>query len=124
MGRRSRPEEQSGVEVGADLFYGRFLSLHATRFDQRASGLIQPVSVYQPVTDTVLHYKRIVYELQNVGEISNRGWELQSKLGNGPWSVGATFSQVDSKCESSLRDIREICVRVIECSRFPSAHSA
>ena len=97
IGSALSPEEQSGIEVGADLFYGKFLSLHATRFDQRASGLIQPVSVYQSITDTVLHYKRIVYELQNVGEISNRGWELQGTLGNGPWSVGATFTQVDSK---------------------------
>ncbi|MEO8575899.1 MAG: TonB-dependent receptor plug domain-containing protein [Gemmatimonadales bacterium] len=97
IGASLSPEEQSGIEAGADLFYGRFLSLHATRFDQRASGLIQPVSVYQSVTDTILHYKRIVYELQNVGEISNRGWELQGTLGNGPWSVGATFTQVDSK---------------------------
>lgn len=91
------PEEQAGVEAGADLFYGRFLSLHVTRFDQRASGLIQPVSVYQAITDSVLQYRRIVYELQNVGEISNRGWELQGTLGSGPWSVGATFAQVDSK---------------------------
>ena len=97
IGPSLSPEEQSGIEAGADLFYGKFLSLHATRFDQRASGLIQPVSVYQSITDTVLHYKRIVYELQNVGEISNRGWELQGTFGNGPWSVGATFTQVDSK---------------------------
>ena len=97
LGASLSPEEQSGVEAGVDLFYKKFLSLHATRFDQRASGLIQPVSVYQSVTDTVLHYKRIVYELKNVGEISNRGWELQGTLGNGPWSVGATFTQVDSK---------------------------
>ena len=97
LGSNLSPEEQAGVEAGADLFYGRFLSLHVTRFDQRASGLIQPVSIYQQVTDSVLHYKRIVYELQNVGEISNRGWELQGSLGNGPFSVGATFTQVDSK---------------------------
>ena len=39
------PEQQSGIEAGADLFFGRMLSLHATRFDQHASGLIQPVSI-------------------------------------------------------------------------------
>src|SRR6185436_3671421 len=37
------PEEQSGVEAGADFFLGRLLGLHVTRFDQRASGLIQTV---------------------------------------------------------------------------------
>ena len=92
------PEEQSGVEAGADLFIGRFASLHATRFDQRASGLIQPVSVYSTVaSDSLPHYRRIAYELQNVGEITNRGWELAGSFARGPWSFGGTFSQVDSR---------------------------
>lgn len=93
------PEQQSGIEAGVDFFIGKFASLHATRFDQTASGLIQPVSVYAVASegDSMPHYRRIVYELQNVGEISNRGWELQGSLGSGPWSLGATFSQVDSR---------------------------
>jgi iron complex outermembrane receptor protein len=93
------PEQQSGVEAGVDFFIGTFASLHATKFDQTASGLIQPVSVYAVASggDNMPHYRRIVYELQNVGEISNRGWELQGSLGNGPLSLGATFSQVDSR---------------------------
>jgi iron complex outermembrane receptor protein len=92
------PEEQSGIEAGADLFVGRFVALHATRFDQRASGLIQPVSVYAAsATDSMPHYRRIAYELQNVGEITNRGWELGGSLANGPWSIGGSFSQVDSR---------------------------
>ena len=100
MGLRANlsPEEQSGVEAGADFFFGRFASLHATRFDQRASGLIQPVSVYSPEpADSMPHYRRIAYELQNVGEITNRGWELAGNVTGGPWSLGATFSQVDSR---------------------------
>ena len=100
MGLRANlsPEEQSGIEAGADFFIGRFASLHATRFDQRASGLIQPVSVYsaEPV-DGMTHHRRIAYQLQNVGEITNRGWELAGNLTSGAWSAGATFSQVDSR---------------------------
>jgi iron complex outermembrane receptor protein len=93
------PEEQSGIEAGADLFIGKIASFHATRFDQTASGLIQPVSVYAVALqgDSMPHYRHIVYELQNVGEISNRGWELQGTVGTGPWALGATFSQVDSR---------------------------
>lgn len=93
------PEQQSGVEAGADLFFGRMFSLHATRFDQRASGLIQPVSIYQPagIEDSAPRFRRIVYELQNVGSIGNSGWEMQSGFNSGPWSIGATFSQVDSR---------------------------
>ena len=92
------PEEQAGIEAGADFFIGTFASLHATRFDQRASGLIQPVSVYSAEPDDgMAHYRRIAYQLQNVGEITNRGWELAGNLTSGPWSAGATFSQVDSR---------------------------
>lgn len=93
------PEEQSGIEFGVDAFIGSHLTLHVTRFDQRASGLIQPVSVYfLPIAaDSQPQYRRISYELQNVGEITNRGWEFQGALDAGPWSVGATFSQVDSR---------------------------
>jgi iron complex outermembrane recepter protein len=93
------PEEQSGIEVGADLFLGRTLSLHATRFDQKASGLIQPVSIQLQGMpgDSTPQFRRIVYELQNVGEITNDGWETQGAFTSGPWSLGATFSQVDSR---------------------------
>jgi outer membrane receptor protein involved in Fe transport len=93
------PEEQSGTEVGADLFVGRGLSLHATRFGQKASGLIQPVSIQLPgvAGDSTPQFRRIVYELQNVGEITNDGWEMQGAYTSGPWSLGATFSQVDSR---------------------------
>jgi len=98
LGGNLSPEEQSGIEAGADFFIGRFASLHATRFDQRASGLIQPVSVYTlSSADSLPHYRRIAYELQNVGEISNRGWELSGSVAKGPWSLAATFSQVDSR---------------------------
>jgi iron complex outermembrane receptor protein len=100
MGLRANlsPEEQSGIEAGADFFIGSFASLHATRFDQRASGLIQPVSVYSAErADGMPHHRRIAYQLQNVGEITNRGWELAGNVTSGAWSAGATFSQVDSR---------------------------
>jgi len=92
-------EKQSGIEGGADLFVGRAMALHLTRFDQRASGLIQPVSVQIPDGTDTLHLRRIAYELQNVGEITNRGWELEGTTSVGPVSVGATFSTVDSRVQ-------------------------
>ncbi len=97
------PEVQSGIEAGADLSFGRILSLHATRFDQRASGLIQPVTIFQVAPDSVPSLRRYLYELQNVGEVSNRGWELQGSMGDGPWSIGASFTQVDSKVRELAR---------------------
>jgi iron complex outermembrane receptor protein len=98
IGGTPSPEEQTGIEAGADFFFGTNAVLHATHFDQRASGLIQPVSVYNVTSNENLpHYRRLVYELQNVGEITNRGWELSGSVGDGPWSLGGTFSQVDSR---------------------------
>jgi iron complex outermembrane recepter protein len=93
-------ETQSGIEAGADMFIGRAITVHVTRFDQLASGLIQPVSVALPNTgDASMHQRRIAYELQNVGEISNRGWELEGILSSGPYSLGGTFSTVDSRVQ-------------------------
>jgi iron complex outermembrane receptor protein len=92
------PEQQSGTEFGADALVGRSFAFHVTRFDQRASGLIQPVNVAARVqTDSGPRFRSIGYELQNVGGITNRGWELQASLAEGPWSVGGTYSQVDSR---------------------------
>lgn len=88
------PEEQSGTEFGLDATVGGSFGLHVTRFDQRASGLVQPVSVFARVGP---RFRHVGYELQNVGEITNRGWELQTSLASGPWSIGAMFSRVDSR---------------------------
>ena len=93
-------EKQSGIETGADLFVGHAIAFHVTRFDQRASGLIQPVSIAPPILpgDTT-RQRRIVYELQNVGEITNRGWELEGAITARQFSIGATYSTVASKVE-------------------------
>ncbi|HUQ19072.1 MAG TPA: TonB-dependent receptor [Gemmatimonadaceae bacterium] len=107
MGLNRRPnaaplaaERQSGIEAGADLFIGRLTSLHLTRFDQRASGLIQPVSIAPPVpVGETTQPRRIVYELQNVGQITNRGWELEGNIALRHLSLGATFSTVDSRVQ-------------------------
>jgi hypothetical protein len=102
------PEEQSGVEFGADLLWGSRLGLHVTRFDQRASGLVQPVAV---LADTAAwpgtggpmgggrRESRIAYVLQNVGAIENRGWELQATSAAGPIRLAATLSLVGSRVD-------------------------
>jgi iron complex outermembrane receptor protein len=98
LGTPLEPEQQSGTEFGADAFIGARISFHVTRFDQRASGLVQPVGVAARVqTDSGPRFRHIGYELQNVGGITNRGWELQGAVTEGPWSLATTFSQVDSR---------------------------
>ena len=91
------PEEQSGIEAGVDVRLGRILGVHVTRFDQRVSGLIQAVTVANPTGSNSGPSKSSWYQLQNVGEISNRGWEAQTSLALGPLSVASAATFVDSR---------------------------
>ena len=92
------PEVQSGYEGGAELYVGRTFSLQLTRFDQRVTGLIQNVSI---AIDTLMHNgmpeRRVRYQLQNVGEITNTGWELQGNATRGPFALASSLSSVDSR---------------------------
>jgi iron complex outermembrane receptor protein len=88
------PEEQEGVEGGFDLAVGRVLQLQVTVFDQLASGLIQRVARPVERDDGT---RGTAYLLQNLGEISNRGWEVQGSALLGGFSVEGAFSRVDSR---------------------------
>lgn len=100
-------ERQSGVEFGGDLLWGPRLSLHVTRFDQRASGLIQPVS---SLATTVARDGRLVrtmaYSLQNVGAITNRGWEVDASTRVHHLSLSGAVSLVDSRVAQLARGYR------------------
>lgn len=87
-------EMQSGIEAGVDLSMSRALTLRVTRFDQRASGLIQQVAIG---ADTQLTARHMLWSLQNVGEITNRGWELESSSEISRLMLTGTFSAVDSR---------------------------
>lgn len=111
------PEEQSGVEAGVDFFLGKFLGLQVTRFDQLASGLIQRVAYTYAGTQTEgrptgnvaqsepvrPEDRHIEYTFQNVGEITNRGWELKGDVTVAALSLGGTFSTVDSRVRRVAR---------------------
>ena len=92
------PEVQSGYEGGVELYFGRTLSMQLTRFDQRVTGLIQNVAV---AVDTFGYgstiERRVRYQLQNVGEITNTGWELQGNLTHGSVTLATALSSVDSR---------------------------
>ncbi|HEU4628963.1 MAG TPA: TonB-dependent receptor [Gemmatimonadaceae bacterium] len=95
------PEQQDGIEAGADLFVGRALTLHVTRFDQRASGLVQSVAVTPDALDDGEPgaNRRVTYQLQNLGEITNRGWELQGTATAGPLSLASAVTFVRSRVQ-------------------------
>ena len=111
------PERQSGVETGFDLLVGRALTLQVTRYDQRATGLIQPVGGLLPwdtikstwasnvstQTLTYAYTPRTRYTLENVGAVANRGWEMQATTGFARLSLSGTLSYTDSRI-MSIRD--------------------
>lgn len=90
------PEEQRGIEVGADLYVGDALTLRMTRFDQLADGLIQRVTIVVDSTEDRPR-DRIGYVVQNVGEIENDGWEMQATLARGALSLSGALTLVDSR---------------------------
>ncbi len=93
-----QPEQQTGLEAGADLVFAHGVSLHVTRFDQEASGLIQPVgSMATAVGPNGRIVRNVSYTLQNVGAITNRGWELQATARRSRLQVAGTLSLVDSR---------------------------
>jgi len=92
------PEKQTGTEAGVDLFVGARTALHVTRFDQRASGLIQPVAALVTVVNGNGRLSRTMsYTLQNVGAIDNRGWELEATTRMQRLSLAAAVALVDSR---------------------------
>ncbi|HEU0298981.1 MAG TPA: TonB-dependent receptor, partial [Longimicrobium sp.] len=90
-----RPEEQSGVEAGFDVDWRGRLSLQVTAFDQLASGLVQRVSLPAQTVGGVPQHTR--YVLQSLGEITNRGWEVQGSAELGAVSLVGAMSWVDSR---------------------------
>ncbi|MEO7083348.1 MAG: TonB-dependent receptor [Gemmatimonadaceae bacterium] len=87
-------ERQEGTEAGLDVVFAHVLSFKVTRFDQRASGLIQQVAI---PSDTTGMSRRMTYALENVGEITNKGWELEGSTNFSRLAITGTWSSVDSR---------------------------
>ncbi len=103
------PEQQTGTEFGADVIVGSRASVHITRFDQHASGLVQPVTVTVPPRVGAPSLpggpvtRNLAYQLQNVGAIDNRGWEMEASWREGPVSLHGSFATVDSRVRTVRR---------------------
>ncbi|MES3036242.1 MAG: TonB-dependent receptor plug domain-containing protein [Gemmatimonadota bacterium] len=100
------PEKQEGVEAGIDLYWRRNFSLQVTRFDQLASSLIQQVPIldagatYSDTTGGRMGYARpprYGYVLENLGAITNRGWEFAVRQSVGNLAVAGSMSLVQSR---------------------------
>jgi iron complex outermembrane receptor protein len=103
QGRSLDPEEQSGVETGFDVILGQAVTLQLTRFDQTASGLIQRVAITQRVAasepEAADGKHHMAYALQNVGQISNRGWEMEASSEIGRLSLSGALTIVGSRVD-------------------------
>lgn len=93
-GTELAPERQSGLEGGFDLALGSTFSLQLTAYDQVASGLIQRVALAVETSDG---RRQTPYEFQSVGQISNRGWEMQGIARLGRLSLEGAAAGVDSR---------------------------
>ncbi len=80
-----RPEEQTGIEYGAEAYIGDRLSLSLTAYRQSADQLIQPVVAQRAV------------QYQNVGRIENSGVELEGLTRLGQLRGSVTMAWTDSK---------------------------
>jgi iron complex outermembrane receptor protein len=79
------PETQSGFEGGLELFAGDHATISFTGYAQDAKGLIQQV-----ILDRRTQY-------QNVGQIANRGAEIEGQVRQGNLRANGTFSLTDSR---------------------------
>ena len=79
-----RPESQSGVEAGAELYLGTAALLRVTLYDQTADDLIQQVPLRTGGAERL-------YQFQNLGAINNRGVELEATVVRGPITLGGAL---------------------------------
>jgi outer membrane receptor protein involved in Fe transport len=87
------PETQSGFEGGVEWFAGDRATLSLTAYTQTAKGLIQQV---------ILDRRTIQY--QNVGQIANRGAEIEGQVRRGSLRANGSFSLTDSRVKALGRD--------------------
>ena len=83
------PETQSGFEGGVEWFAGDRATLSLTGYTQTAKGLIQQV---------ILDRRTIKY--QNVGQIANRGAEIEGQVRHGNLRTNGSFSLTDSRVKA------------------------
>lgn len=89
---RLAPERQVGWDAGVEIYSHGAASLGITHYDQLAIDLIDWVLLdvsSQPV----------VGQYQNVGEIRNRGWEMEGSLQVSKFSLSGTYSMTHSTVE-------------------------
>jgi outer membrane receptor protein involved in Fe transport len=90
------PERQRGWDAGADLVFGRRGTLSMTYYDQTAEDLIQVVQLQSTAVPTS--------QAQNVGQVKNRGVELEGRLSIGPLALRGQYAYTKARIERLAAD--------------------
>jgi outer membrane receptor protein involved in Fe transport len=88
------PERQHGGDGGFDVLFGRFGSFSATYFNQTAVNLLQQVRLPSST--------EILYQVQNVGTVSNTGLELEGTVSYWRASLRLTYGYSRSRIDGLL----------------------
>lgn len=86
------PEEKIGWDVGVDFYWRGLGSLSITYFDEEGRSLIMPVALDSESAPPIHQY-------QNVGVVSNQGWELDFNMYKGPFSLTGNLTLIDNRIE-------------------------
>lgn len=85
------PQQQSGYEAGADIFFTNNISFGITYYDQKVKDLVQLTEL--PSTEL----KTYLYQYKNVSEVLNKGVEISTKMLFHP----LTFDLAYTYCKST-----------------------
>lgn len=86
------PEEKVGWDAGVDLSWRGLGSFSVTRFDEEGRSLIMPVALDAEAVPPLQQY-------QNVGVVSNKGWEFELNLQRGIFSLNGNLTLIDNRIE-------------------------
>ncbi|MEW6193844.1 MAG: TonB-dependent receptor [Bacteroidota bacterium] len=85
-----KPQNQSGYELGADIYYGSSVVFNVTYYKQKMEDLIVRVLMNDPTTP------QNDYQYQNVTKADNSGWEFSAKFLYSPFTLDLSYTSVTS----------------------------
>ncbi|NJD21705.1 MAG: TonB-dependent receptor [Melioribacter sp.] len=85
-----KPQNQSGYELGADIYYSSSVVFNVTYYKQQMGDLIVRVLVDDPTTS------QTDYQYQNVTKADNSGWEFSARFLYSPFTLDLSYTSVTS----------------------------
>ncbi|WP_333574107.1 TonB-dependent receptor [Sphingomonas sp.] len=101
------PERKVGWDGGVDLTWAGIGSLSVTRYDEEGRNLIMPV-VINPTP------RLPVWQYQNVGVVTNRGWEFEGNVSRGPVSLRGNLTLIDNRIKTLSNALQNAADRMYQ----------